>query len=220
MKILIAEDEGVSRRVLEAMLQEWGYEVIVAHDGNEAWRVLQQEDAPPVAILDWIMPGMDGIEVCRLVRKHHRLDPPHLILLTVRGNKDDIVEGLKAGANDYVTKPFHREELRARVDVGRRMVEMQSELAARVKELQDALSHIKTLQGILPICSYCKKIRNDENYWQQLESYLVAHSDVQFSHSACPECYEKYLQPQLDALSHFIKGGKKQESEGKSRKTE
>jgi len=201
VRILIAEDERVARCALEAMLQEWGYEVVVACNGAEAWSFLQREDSPSIAVLDWIMPEMDGVEICRRVREHRKLDPPYLILLTVKDRKEDIIEGLRSGASDYVPKPFHCEELRARLEVGTRMIEMREELTARVKELQEALCHIKTLQGILPICSYCKKIRDDRNYWQQLESYLVTHTDVQISHGACPECIQKHLQPQLDALT-------------------
>jgi len=201
MKVLIAEDEAVARRVLEAMLKESGYEVIVACDGNEAWDVLQADHAPQVAILDWMMPGRDGIELCRMVRNFRKLNPPYLILLTTKSNKEDLVAGLEAGANDYVVKPFHGAELCARLQVGKRMVELQSELAARIDELEGAMAHIKTLQGILPICSYCKKIRNDQNYWQKLESYVTSHTKVQFSHGACPECYEKHIVPQLKALN-------------------
>lgn len=200
MKVLIAEDEAVSRLILETALRQWGYEVVLACDGKEAWNILQGEHAPQMAIIDWVMPGMDGVEICRIVRRSQRLDPPYLVLLTVKDNKKDIVAGLHAGANDYISKPFNHAELCARMEVGKRIIELQSELAARIKELEDAMAHIKTLQGILPICSYCKKIRTDENYWQKLESYFAAHSSVRFSHGACPECYDKYIAPQLRAL--------------------
>ena len=102
------------------------------------------------------------------------------------------MEGLGAGANDYIVKPFNREELRARVKVGERIIKLQSSLAARVEELQEALSHIKTLQGILPICMYCHKIRDDKEAWGRIESYIEKHSEVRFSHSLCPECLEKH----------------------------
>jgi sigma-B regulation protein RsbU (phosphoserine phosphatase) len=126
--------------------------------------------------------------------------PPYLILLTAKGGREDLVTGLEAGANDYVTKPFNREELRARVQVGVRMVELQQSLADRVKALEEALARVKQLQGLLPICSYCKKIRDDQNYWQQVESYIAEHSQAQFSHSICPDCYEKLVKPELDQL--------------------
>jgi DNA-binding response OmpR family regulator len=200
VKILIAEDDVISRRLLETTLIRWGYEVVVTCDGIAAWDVLQSADAPPLAILDWMMPGMDGIEVCRKVRRAATSTPPYLILLTAKGRREDIVAGLRSGANDYVTKPFNREELRARVQVGMRIVELQHSLADRVKALEEALARVKQLQGLLPICSYCKKIRDDRNYWQQVESYISEHSEAQFSHSICPDCYEGRVKPELDQL--------------------
>src|SRR2546430_12999362 len=112
MRILIAEDEEVSRRVLEATLVKWGYEVIVTSDGNDALLELRKPDAPLLAVLDVLMPGMNGIEVCRTIRMNSEVVPPYLILLTSRSDKKDIVQGLEAGANDYITKPFDHEELR------------------------------------------------------------------------------------------------------------
>jgi phosphoserine phosphatase RsbU/P len=200
VKVLIAEDDMVSRRLLEATLVKWGYEVVVTCDGTAAWDVLQSADAPPLAILDWMMPGMDGTEVCRKVRRTPSPTPPYLMLLTAKGRREDIVKGLRSGADDYVTKPFDREELRARVQVGMRIVELQQSLAERVKALEEALTRVKQLQGLLPICSYCKKIRDDQNYWQQVESYISEHSEAQFSHSICPECYERLVKPELDQL--------------------
>jgi DNA-binding response OmpR family regulator len=200
MKILIAEDDLVSRRVLEATLTKWGYDIVVACDGRAAWQVLQTEDPPPLAILDWMMPEMDGIEVCRKVREIASPTPIYIILLTTKSGKEDVVIGLQAGADDYVTKPFDRDELRARVQVGLRVVELQRNLADRVRELEDALSRVKQLEGILPICSYCKKIRDDQNYWQHVESYITKHSEAKLSHGICPACYEKFVKPELEQL--------------------
>ena len=126
MRILIAEDDPVSRRVLETTLGKWGHEVIVTCDGAEAWDALRREEAPKLAILDWMMPGMDGPEVCRQVRQLKSRTPVYLILLTAKGRKEDIVAGLEAGANDYLTKPFDRDELRARVEVGSQVVGLQT----------------------------------------------------------------------------------------------
>lgn len=200
MRILMAEDERISRHLLEKTLRTWGHEVVVARDGNEAWRALQETESPPMAILDWMMPGIDGVELCRRVRQTPTVPPVYIILLTAKGAKSDIVEGLVAGANDYITKPFDRAELQARVQVGVTVVELQQKLAARVIELEEALAHIKVLQGILPMCSYCKHVRNDENYWQSVECYISEHSDAKFSHSICPNCYETVLKPQLQKM--------------------
>jgi DNA-binding response OmpR family regulator len=200
VKILIAEDDVVSRRLLQATLLKWHYEVVVTCDGTTAWDILQRPDAPPLAILDWMMPGMDGTEVCRRARHASLSTPPYLILLTAKGRREDIVTGLRSGADDYVMKPFDREELRARVQVGIRILELQHSLADRVKALEEALARVKLLQGLLPICSYCKKIRDDQNYWQQVENYISQHSEAQFSHSICPDCYERRVKPELDQL--------------------
>jgi sigma-B regulation protein RsbU (phosphoserine phosphatase) len=200
MKILIAEDDVVSRRMLEVTLQKWGYEVVAVTDGLAAWQALEGEDPPLLAILDWMMPGMGGVEICRRVREAGHPSPVYIILLTARVGSEDVVQGLEAGANDYVTKPFNREELRARVQVGMRVVELQANLAERVLELEEVLARVKQLQGLLPICSYCKKIRDDRNYWQQVEAYISQHSEAVFSHGICPECFEKFATPQLSKL--------------------
>ena len=192
MKVLIAEDDKTSRHVLESVLEKWGYEVVVAEDGTQAWQVLQGSDVPPMAILDWMMPGIDGAELCRRERALERSPRTYIILLTALGKKEHIVAGLEAGADDHVTKPFDGDELWARVRVGERMLELQVKLAERVEALEEALSHVQTLQGILPICMHCHKIRTDSDAWQRLEEYIQRHADVKFSHGLCPECLDKY----------------------------
>lgn len=200
MKVLIAEDDDVSRRVLETLLRKWGYEVTATLDGEAAWDVFQGLDAPSLAILDIMMPGIDGLELCRRLRRSTTSVPPYIILLTAARGVREIVKGIEAGADDYLTKPYDRDELRVRVQVGARIVELQTKLALRVQDLEAALNHVKQLQGILPICSYCKKIRNDLNYWQNVESYVTEHSQAEFSHSICPTCYEATVRPQLESL--------------------
>jgi DNA-binding response OmpR family regulator len=192
MKVLIADDDPAIRRLLETYLTKWGYEVVSAPDGNEAWKQLQAPDAPNLVILDWEMPGMDGVEICRRIRQLNKGKLIHIILLTARGAKEDLVVGFEAGADDYITKRFDSDELRARVKVGARVVELQSDLAERVRELEEALSQIKTLQGILPICMHCHKIRDDKEVWQRLEEYITENTGAMLSHSLCPECLKKY----------------------------
>ena len=206
MKILIAEDDLTSRRILEAILAKWNYEVIATGDGLEAWQALQTENAPPIAIIDWMMPGMDGVEFCRQIRQTHTLTPTYIILLTSKAQQEDVVAGLEAGANDYIRKPFEREELRARIQVGERVVELQAALADRVKMLEEAIVKIKTLQGLLPICSYCKKIRNDQDYWQQIETYVAEHTQAEFTHGICPDCLEKHIKVQMETLQKMKDG--------------
>jgi CheY-like chemotaxis protein len=196
-RVLIAEDDPISRRLLEASLVRWGYQVVVTVDGTEAWESLRAADAPPLAILDWMMPGLDGVEICRRVRARPGETAPYLILLTAKRQREDTVEGLEAGADDYITKPFDRDELRARLKVGVRMVTLQRNLADRLRALEAALGRVKQLQGLLPICAYCKKIRDDRNYWQQVEAYISGHSDAQFSHGICPDCFDRVVRPEL-----------------------
>ncbi len=136
-RILVAEDNAVSRLMLESLLGKWGFEVQAVTDGCRAYEALTQAGAPRLAILDWEMPGMDGVQVCRKIREIETDDPPYLIMLTSHGDRDDVVEGLDAGANDYIAKPFYRAELRARVDVGCRMLE----LRAQLKHARDALAY-------------------------------------------------------------------------------
>jgi phosphoserine phosphatase RsbU/P len=190
VKILIAEDEPLSRRLLQHVLTEHGHEVIVTSDGIQAWEVLQADDAPHLAIVDWMMPGLTGLQLCNLVHEAPDADLKYLILLTAKGEKADIVRGLAAGANDYVTKPFDKDELRARVEVGVRMIQLQIRLADRIRELQEALAHVNQLKGIIPICAQCKKIRDDQNYWQRVEKYIAKNVDAKFTHGLCPDCAE------------------------------
>ena len=193
VRILIAEDEPVSRRLLEQSLTRWGYEPVTCVDGREAWDGLREQGAPRVAILDWMMPHMDGLEVCRAARATDLALQPYLILLTGRSKPEDVITGLKAGADDYLTKPVDRGELEARLQVASRVVALQERLSDRVLELEDALRNVRQLQGLLPMCAYCKRIRDDKNYWSQLENYFAEHSDVQFSHGICPSCLERVM---------------------------
>lgn len=148
MRVLIAEDDATSRKLLTRVLAQWGYEVIVTSDGAEAWAALQSEDPPPLAILDWMMPEMDGVELCRRVRESDTLSSLYIILLTARDTKRDMVIGLDAGANDYLGKPFDREELRARVDVGRRFAELNQKLLETQRSLE-TLARTDPLTGTL-----------------------------------------------------------------------
>jgi sigma-B regulation protein RsbU (phosphoserine phosphatase) len=198
-RILIAEDDRISRRMLGNILGDWGFDVVAACDGLEAWQILQSKDAPRLAILDWLMPGMDGLEICRQARALAKHDPLYLILLTVKTKTEDIVTGLRSGADDYMTKPFDLAELEARLQVAKRILNLQSDLAVRVSQLEAAISQVQELEGLLPICMYCKKIRNDKNSWEQMESYISAHSKANFSHGLCPSCFEKVMLPLLEA---------------------
>jgi phosphoserine phosphatase RsbU/P len=188
MYALIADDDPVTSAVLAAALRRLNLEVITADDGVTAWAAVCAERAPELAIVDWMMPGIDGLELCRRIRQTPDRAHMYIILLTARDSRADIVAGLEAGADDYLVKPFDVEELRARVRAGVRILTLQNELSERIEVLREALASVKQLKGLLPICCYCKSIRNDEDYWQKLEGYLSDHSDAQFSHGICPAC--------------------------------
>jgi DNA-binding response OmpR family regulator len=190
MRALIADDDRVTAAAISASVSAWGFDVVVAHDGNAAWACLSQSPPPSLAIVDWEMPGLDGPELCRRLRADAARAHVYLLLLTARSTPTDVVEGLEAGADDYLVKPVNLSELRARLHVGVRVVSLQERLANKVVELQATLDKVRQLRGLLPICSYCKRIRNDQNYWERVEVYVTEHTDAKFTHGICPTCLE------------------------------
>jgi CheY-like chemotaxis protein len=207
MRILIADDDPVSRLLLERTLRAWGHDPVVTHDGLAAWQEMARPDAPLFAILDWMMPGLDGLDLCRRISAQGRVPRPYVVLLTAHGGKANRLAGLASGADDYLTKPLDADELQARVQVGMRVLDLQQGLAQRIRELESAIAQIKHLQGLLPICMYCKKIRIDPNYWQQVEAYLAHHTDARFSHGICPDCYEGVVKPEVDRFQRECANG-------------
>jgi CheY-like chemotaxis protein len=178
MKILIADDDATSRLVLEATLKSLGHNVITTTSGDEAWDAFQHEHFP-VLISDWLMPGMDGLELCRLIRQTERDTYTYIILLTVLEGKQQFLEAMEAGADDFITKPLDEELLAARLHVAERILGLRR--------------HVNQLEGLLPICSYCKKIRDDRGQWEPLEIYISERSQAQFSHGLCQDCLrERY----------------------------
>jgi two-component system, cell cycle response regulator len=141
MKILAAEDNPISQTMLRSMLTKWGYDVVTAADGNQAWEILQSSEAPQMAILDWMMPGQDGVEVCRRLRSTNQEPYTYILLLTARSDSQDLVEAIDAGADDYLTKPFNSSELRARLRAGRRIVELQQQLLEAQEALRERATH-------------------------------------------------------------------------------
>jgi DNA-binding response OmpR family regulator len=196
MRILIAEDDNTSRMVLASILSGEGYDVTSAEDGGAAWKLLQQPDAPSLAIVDLMMPGLDGFELVRRVRALPNSVPPYLIIVSTKDEAADVIEGLSAGANDYLTKPYDPGELRARIQVGRQLIEARIALNEKVEELELALKEVRTLKGIVPICASCKNVRDDQGYWNRVETYLNEHTEAEFSHAVCPDCMKR-LYPQF-----------------------
>jgi phosphoserine phosphatase RsbU/P len=190
VRALIADDDRVTAAAVSASVSAWGFDVVVAHDGNAAWDCLAADPPPSLAIIDWEMPGLDGPELCRRLRADASRAHLYLLLLTARSSPTDVVEGLEAGADDYLVKPVNLSELRARLHVGVRVVSLQERLSKKVAELQATLDKVRQLRGLLPICSYCKRIRNDQNYWERVEVYVTEHTDAKFTHGICPTCLE------------------------------
>ena len=161
MKILIAEDDAVSHRLLESLLIKWNYEVVSCSDGREALEMLLHEDSPSIAILDWMMPEIDGVNVCREVRKLKKDRYTYIIFLTAKGQQEDIVDGLKAGADDYIIKPFNAHELEMRIRTGRRIIELEEEL--RDLSFRDSLTGIYNRRGFFTLSDHQLKMAGRQN---------------------------------------------------------
>jgi len=197
--ILVADDDPVTLRMLQVVLEGWNFEVIPARDGLEALSLIRERDVS-IALLDWAMPKMNGVEVCRRMREAGGEHYVYIVLLTARDSKDDLVTAMNAGADDFINKPFHTEELHSRIKAGVRIIELENRLAKEVKRLQQALEEVSQLKRLIPICMYCKKVRNDDDYWQDLENYIHEHTGADFSHSVCPTCMENIVKPELVRL--------------------
>ncbi len=189
-RVLLAEDDDHSRRLLAHYISSWGFEVIPARDGLEALRILDGDEAPSLALIDWIMPGMEGIEVCSRVRNAAGRPYTYLILLTAKSDKEEVAAGLEAGADDYVVKPCDMTELRARLRVGERVVTLERTLAQQVLTLRETLDQVRQLKELIPICAWCKRVRDDADYWQSIEEYIHVETGTDFTHGICPQCLE------------------------------
>ncbi len=196
-KILVADDEAITRALVRAFLQKHNYEAEMCTEGLEAWEKLKTGEFN-LALIDWMMPGLDGIEICKRTREKSMDVYIYIILLTAKETKQDIVTALDAGADDFITKPFNEEELRSRIQVGERIISLESRLAGKIDELEKALKEVKQLQDLIPICMYCKKVRDDKDFWHQVDYYIQEHAGVNFSHGVCPDCMEKIVKPEMD----------------------
>jgi DNA-binding response OmpR family regulator len=196
MKIVIADDDPLSLAVLVNALKGT-YEVFAAEDGHGALRLIR-EHAPDLVLLDIMMPELDGLQVCRLVRADPALADTPIIFVTAVDSEEGEQEGLELGAADYITKPLNLRTAKLRVCNQLAMRRQQKEIAAqnevllrRKQELEETLGRVKRLEGFLSICMFCKKIRTDDDAWQQLERYISEHTDAVFSHGLCPACFEE-----------------------------
>jgi phosphoserine phosphatase RsbU/P len=182
MKVLIAEDDEASRSILSAQLHKLGYEVVETDNGARAWEAYERE-LPSVVVTDWMMPEVDGLELCRRIRGFKRNEYTYIIILTAIEKSGAYLEGMGSGADDFISKPADVAELTARLGVAKRILALQMQK--------------RQLEELLPICPKCKKIHAREDLWEPVESYISDHSEAQFSHGICPECYAKVIQPQL-----------------------
>jgi sigma-B regulation protein RsbU (phosphoserine phosphatase) len=186
MKILFVEDDPTTRRILQTTMQSFGHETTVAEEGEQAWAALLKSPVQ-VIVSDWMMPGLDGLELCKRVRTRQRKEYTYFILLTARTEKDDYHLAMDAGVDDFLVKPLETDELRIRLRVAERILNF--------------IGQVRELKRLLPICSYCKKIRDDKDYWHQIDTYIRTQMGADLSHSICPDCYEQFIKPQLSSLS-------------------
>lgn len=187
MKILAVEDDPVAQAVLVRTLRKLGHEVVTVADGGSALETLAA-DPVRVVVSDWVMPSLDGLELCRRVRARTGSDYVYFILLTGKlPSEDNQREAIEAGVDDFLSKPLVTQEIWMRLRVAERILRYATQ--------------VRQLEAFLPICGYCKKIRDDRNYWQQIESYINARTGTDFSHSVCPDCYTRIIVPELDKLS-------------------
>lgn len=191
MRILTAEDDAFSRKLLETRLERAGHEVISCVDGASALKTYRELPEIEMAILDWMMPGMDGLEVCREIKATGGQNLTYVIMLTAKTRPEDLALALESGADDYIAKPFNAVELNARITAGIRMIRLQKAMMENIEELQKTLTHVEQLKSILPICAWCKRTRDDSKYWSSVEDYFNSHSKTVFSHNICPECAKK-----------------------------
>ena len=186
MKILTVEDDLVARKILVQALHRLGYATVEAANGEEALQVMEKESVR-VIVSDWLMPGIDGLELCRRIRFRVNSEYTYFILLTSReADATNQREAIEAGVDDFLSKPLDMQELWMRLHVSERILKFTTQ--------------VRQLEAFLPICSYCKKVRDDQNYWQQIEAYINERTGSEFSHSICPDCYQRVIIPELERM--------------------
>jgi DNA-binding response OmpR family regulator len=185
LPVLIADDDATARNFLKAFLRKFDYDCVLASDGEQAWQAFQSAQ-PAMILADWLMPKLSGLELCRMIRAERRPRYPYVILVTALSGKGSYLEGMDAGADDFVTKPYDLDEMAARLRVAERIISLQTE--------------VRQLEGLLPVCSYCRRIRDDRDAWSTLEQFVARHTDVLLSHSICPDCYGEKVAPEIKRL--------------------
>jgi len=192
VNIMMVDDTPANLKLLQKMLQGKGYRVLAFPDGQKALNAAAKSP-PNLILLDIKMPGLNGFEVCERLKADAALKDIPVIFISALAETTDKVKAFAVGGVDYVTKPFQFEEVNARVETHLRLRRQHLEIEEERRRLQQALDEIRTLRGILPICAYCKKIRDDAGYWSQVEKYVSDHTDAKFSHGICPTCFEREM---------------------------
>ena len=190
--IMVVDDTPANLNLLQKMLQDKGYRVLAFPDGKMALAAAAKHP-PDLILLDINMPEMNGFEVCERLKADAVLKEIPVIFISALIETEDKIKAFALGGVDYVTKPFQFEEVNSRVETHLRLRRQQLELEEERRRLQQALDEIRTLRGILPICAYCKKIRDDKGYWSQVEKYVSDHTEAKFSHGICPACFEREM---------------------------
>ena len=196
-RVLVAEDDARTARALSFLLQRHHYEVIPAADGRAALDILLGANPPNIALLDWEMPRLDGLHVARAVRSIPSQRYTFLIMVTARDAPADVLTAFGAGVDDFLGKPVDSAQLLARLRVGERVLALEERLAARVMELEHTLNQLRHLRRLLPICVYCKKVRDDHDYWHEIDAYISKHTGTDFSHGLCPDCAARVVSGEM-----------------------
>ncbi len=199
MKILVCDGDAFSRAVLARTVEELGHVPVQAEDGESAWKAFANDDVECV-FADSTMPRLSGGELCRRVRAHSDRSWAYLLLLVAHRAKATAAEGLEAGADDFLPKPFDPDALRARLHGAERVLALERALRARSKDLDAARTEVETLRGLLPVCLYCKRIRDEREAWQAVEEYVARHGGSSLDQGVCPGCWEDVVKPMLADL--------------------
>lgn len=201
--ILLVDDQPGNLKVLLDLLKEQQFHVYIADSGERALSTLNNIE-PDLILLDVMMPGMDGFETCKCIKGNDRFAPIPVIFMTALDDVEDKLAGFDAGGVDYITKPFQRVEVLARINTHVALRKKDQERDRLIAELKDALAQVKTLRGLLPVCAKCKKVRDDKGYWNQLDTYIEQHTDANVTHGLCPDCMDH-----LYGKQEWYKKGKK-----------
>ena len=198
-RVLVAEDDEKTRAALVFFLQRYQFDVTVVKDGQAALEILLSSDPPQLALLDWEMPRLDGLHVCRAVRTLPRsVDRyTYIVMVTAHDRPNDVLAAFAAGVDDFLSKPADTAQLLARLRCGQRVLGLEERCQQRIADLEKALAQVRQLQRLLPICMYCKKVRDDGDYWHEIEAYIREHTGSDFSHGICPSCMQSVIKREL-----------------------